>query len=194
MVVMGGPSGVVEVGGVVDEGIDEELGVSEEMAASVVVDASTEEATGTELETGSNVVEGSGSGMVDEETSDEVEGGMTSSEEVEVGMASSEALEVEMTSTAEVEKGMSSVEVEMEITSEEAGRVETDVSTDDSAKERLGLHLPLPGRAEAEARKSGKSDKSRAVERVGAITDKLERCRDDQAKEGIRTRGRWLET
>ena len=157
MVVMGGPSGVVEVGDAVDEGVDEEFGVSEEMGASVVVEASTEGTMATELETGSDVVEGSGSGRADEETSVKVDEG-TTSKDVEEGMTSNEVEEV------------TSREVETEITSEEVERVGTRVFTDDCVKERLGLHLP--GRAEAEARKSGKSDKSRAVERVCAMTAK----------------------
>ena len=166
MVVIGGPSGVVEVGGVVDEGMDEEPGVSEELGASVVVEASTDE-------TGSEAVESSGSGIA-EEASGKVEEGMTS-KEVEEGIASAE----------EVEE-IASDEIEMETTSEEAERVETGTSTDDNVEETLGLHLP--GRAEAEARKSGKSDRSRAVERVDAITAK-ERSRDDQRKKRVRASG-----
>lgn len=43
MVVIGGPSGVVEIGDVIDEGMDEEPGVTDGLGASVVVEASTDE-------------------------------------------------------------------------------------------------------------------------------------------------------
>lgn len=77
-----------------------------------------------------------------------------------------------MISSKEVEE-MISGEVETETTSEEVDNVEISVSTDDCVKERLGLHLP--GLAEAEASKRGRSDRSRVVERVCAITAKSPR-------------------
>ena len=149
MVVMGGPSGVVEVGSVVEEGKEDEVVVTEgELGAWVVVEASTEETSGTELDTDSNVVEISGSRIAEEETGVSVV--------VEVSSVETTGTEVDTDSNAVV-SGSGMADEEMI----------SDVTTDDSVDE--GLHL-LPGRATAEARKRGKSDRSLAVERVGAIT------------------------
>ena len=81
---------------------------------------------------------------------------------------------------------ITSDEVEVEMTLEES-------RTEDRVEETLGLHLP--GRAEAEARKSGKSDRSRTVERVGAIvmTAKLRKNLRRREKNNVKKSDWWLE-
>jgi hypothetical protein len=165
----------------VDEGMNEELGTKEEeRGASVVVEASTDETAGVELDTDNDVVEVSGSGTAEETIiSEDVE---EESEEI-----NSDEVETEISEDVEDEsEEITSDEVETEITLEES-------RTEESVEETLGLHLP--GRAEAEARKRGKSDRSRTVERVGAIvmTAKLRKTLRRRQKSNVKKSDWWLE-